>query len=199
MGRRGKQSRYFETAEVMDATLLELLADKELEFITVKEICAHAGVNRSTFYLHYETIDDLLRETAEFVNRRFAESMGLDTTAVIGSLTIAPKNELLLVTPRYLMPYLRFIEQNKRLFTCMLKRSSVLQLRDSYDALCKHVFEPILNRFAVPERDRAYLMRFFISGLMAIVEQWLENDCDDDVEHIAALMEGLVNRTVNNA
>ena len=56
----GRQLRYFETAELMDEALLQLLADKDLEFITVKEICERAGVNRSTFYLHDETIDDLL-------------------------------------------------------------------------------------------------------------------------------------------
>ena len=34
---------------------------KDLEYITVKEICHQAGVNRSTFYLHYETIADLVK------------------------------------------------------------------------------------------------------------------------------------------
>lgn len=36
---------------------------KKIMNITIKEICKKAGVNRSTFYLHYESIDDLLEET----------------------------------------------------------------------------------------------------------------------------------------
>lgn len=54
------ESKYFNTAVKMDKAFLELLEKKDFEFITVKEICAKAEVNRSTFYLHYETIGDLL-------------------------------------------------------------------------------------------------------------------------------------------
>ena len=65
------ESKYFNTALRLDEALIELLEEKDLEYITVKEICQRAGVNRSTFYLHYETVADLVNETAEMVNRRF--------------------------------------------------------------------------------------------------------------------------------
>ena len=50
------ESRYFATATRMDEAFLALLAKKDFEYITVKEICEVAGVNRSTFYPHYETM-----------------------------------------------------------------------------------------------------------------------------------------------
>ena len=62
------ESNYFNTALLMNQALLELLDKKDYEFITIKEICQKAGVNRSTFYLHYENIDDLLVETIETIN-----------------------------------------------------------------------------------------------------------------------------------
>lgn len=62
------ESRYFSTAARMDDAFLRLLERKRFEYITVKEICAEAGVNRSTFYLHYETIADLLSESVERMN-----------------------------------------------------------------------------------------------------------------------------------
>ena len=65
------ESKYFNTAARMDEALILLLEKKDLEYITVKEICEKAGVNRSTFYLHYETISDLLNETLENINKRF--------------------------------------------------------------------------------------------------------------------------------
>lgn len=52
----------------MDDALIALLEQKPLEYITVRDICAKAGVSRSTFYLHYETIDDLLSECVEHTN-----------------------------------------------------------------------------------------------------------------------------------
>ena len=69
------ESKYFNTARLMDEAFIELLARKDLEFITVKEICQKAGVNRSTFYLHYETIGDLLAESVENLNQDFFERM----------------------------------------------------------------------------------------------------------------------------
>ena len=41
------ESKYYNTALLMDEALLLLLEKKDYEFITVKEICAKAGVNRS--------------------------------------------------------------------------------------------------------------------------------------------------------
>ena len=65
------ESKYFHTALRMNEALIALLEQKDLEYITVKELCHQAGVNRSTFYLHYETIADLLNETLDLINQRF--------------------------------------------------------------------------------------------------------------------------------
>ena len=64
------ESKYFNTARRMDEALMALLEKKDFEYITIKEICAEAGVNRSTFYLHYETTRDLLEETLEYLNEK---------------------------------------------------------------------------------------------------------------------------------
>ena len=48
--------------------------------------------------------------------------------------------------------------------------------------------------FQVPEENRAYLMAFYIHGLMAIVDQWLQNDCADSIQKISAIMQQCVAR-----
>lgn len=48
-----QESRYAGTASLMDEALLLLLEQKDFDRITVKELCQKAGVNRTTFYLHY--------------------------------------------------------------------------------------------------------------------------------------------------
>ena len=65
------ESKYFNTALLMEEALIQLLEVKDYEYITVKEICEKAGVNRSTFYLHYETVNDLLSECLENIKKRF--------------------------------------------------------------------------------------------------------------------------------
>ena len=64
------ESKYYNTACLMDEALILLLEKKEYNFIMVKGICEKAGVNRSTFYLHYETIDDLLSESIEYLGSK---------------------------------------------------------------------------------------------------------------------------------
>ncbi len=46
----------------LKTTFLELFRTKEPEEISVVELCQRAGVNRSTFYAHYEYMDKLIRE-----------------------------------------------------------------------------------------------------------------------------------------
>ena len=65
------ESKYFNTATKMDIALISLLKKKEFGYITVSEICKIAGVNRSTFYLHYENVEDLLNETTQYLLNEF--------------------------------------------------------------------------------------------------------------------------------
>ena len=70
-----QESRYVKTATLMDEALLLLLEQKDFDRITVKELCQKAGVNRTTFYLHYENMNDLLEETVDLINERFKEAL----------------------------------------------------------------------------------------------------------------------------
>lgn len=187
---RGKQSRYFETAALMDEALLDLVQEKDLELVSVKEICRRAGVSRSTFYLHYETIDDLLVESVEHVTEQFLERFDAEVTPrVFAHISEGALDELFLVTPEFLVPYLEFIRDNQRLMSSMIKNHRSLRLDQSAAGLRRHVLDPILDRFGVPEADRAYLLAFYLNGLVAVVNEWVAHDCADPIDHVAALME----------
>ena len=92
------ESKYFNTALRMDEALLALLEEKDLEYITVKEICRQAGVNRSTFYLHYETISDLVNEALEMINQRFLSYFPQQEEEVLGNMGSREREDLVLVT-----------------------------------------------------------------------------------------------------
>ena len=145
----------------MDEAFLTLLAKKDFEYITIKEICEVAGVNRSTFYLHYETMSDfhyicyrcdsavcktmsdLLSESVGRMNEQFLASMEKDSDAFSAKLRNCPRNELYLITPDYLTPYLSYIKNNKRLFRTATENAAVLGMDKSYDRMFRHVFTPI--------------------------------------------------------
>lgn len=53
------------TRMVLKESLIQLLKEKQISSITVKEICDLADINRSTFYAHYSDQFDLLDKTEE--------------------------------------------------------------------------------------------------------------------------------------
>lgn len=50
------------TKQKFRTAILEILQGKSIDKITVKEICDKAGLNRGTFYLHYDSPASLLKE-----------------------------------------------------------------------------------------------------------------------------------------
>ena len=183
------ESKYFNTAIRMDKAFLELLEKKDFAYITVKEICEMAGVNRSTFYLHYETIGDLLSESSEYIIQQFLSYMQKDSNVFIEKMHNCSIDELYLITPEYLVPYLSFIGEHQRLFRTTLENSAILQLENSYAGLSKYVLMPILERHGIPVQERNYMITFYIHGLMAIITEWVKNDCIDSIEQIIRIMQ----------
>ncbi len=188
------ESKYFATAVRMDEAFLALLEKKDFDYITVKEICEVAGVNRSTFYLHYETMADLLSESVSHMNEQFLAYMKRDSQAFVTKLRDCPLDELYLITPEYLTPYLEYIEQHKRLFRTATENAAVLGMDKSYDRMFCHVFTPILDRYGISQQDRHYIMAFYIQGLMAIISEWLKNDCADSIGYVVNMIQRCVKR-----
>lgn len=182
------ESKYFNTAKRMDEAFLELLAVKDFEYITVKEICGTAVVNRSTFYLHYETIADLLSECVDYINGQFIEYMQKDSEMFVEKIEKCSLEELYLLTPEYLIPYLNYIRDNKKLFLTATQNAAVLQLENTYSRMFRHIFAPIMDRFNIPEHDRHYILAFYIKGIMAVIGEWLKCNCEDPVEYIADII-----------
>lgn len=186
------ESKYFNTALRMDEALIALLEKKDLEYITVKEICHQAGVNRSTFYLHYESIAELLDETMEMINQRFLSYFPREEEAVLGDLEHRELNDLVFVTQEYLLPYLRFIQDNKKVYRAAFRNPSSMQANARYGVLKQRILDPILERFEIPAARRPYYIAYYVEGIAAIVKEWLRHDCGDSVEMIAAIIESCV-------
>lgn len=182
------ESKYFNTAIKMDEAFMELLEEKDFEYISVKEICERAGVNRSTFYLHYETIGDLLEESISYMNGKFLEYFNQNSENFVRRIEVADLKELYLVTPDYLIPYLEYIKEHQRVFLTALRRSKELRLDDAYDRMFTHVFDPIMDRFSISEKEKKYLLSFYMNGILAVIKTWISGDCEDDIDFIVKLI-----------
>ena len=185
------ESKYFNTAIKMDEAFLSLIEVKDFEYITVKEICSKAGVNRATFYLHYETVADLLEETTQYMHRKFIDTFSHKANDFpdIGNCS---KDELMLINPEYLKPYLTFIKDNRKLYSAALEYPQIFQSDKTYQIMFQNIFSPILERFGIPANERQYHMLFFLNGIEGIILHWLNGDCSDSIENIIKIIETCV-------
>lgn len=178
------ESKYYNTAVKMDLALISLLKEKPFDYITVSEICSKAGVNRSTFYLHYETIGDLLEETTRYLLNDFwtyFEEEGKDAKMNLHECKLS---ELVFISDKYLSPFLTYVRDNKEIFVTITVHFKTLNFEGVHKELFQQIYIPVLDRFGISEEERNYVMMYYLNGIMAIITEWIKEDCRKPIEDI---------------
>ncbi len=181
------ESKYFNTAKLMDEALTILLTKKDYELITVKDVCEKAGVNRSTFYLHYEKMDDLLAETVEGISDLFFEKFK-ENDAQNPNINSDKLDELVFINEKYLIPYLEFVKENKSVYKLMHTKPYLFKAEKTYKSMFEKIFEPILSRFGFDKKNSEYIMEYYINGMISVVMRWASDDCKEDIMKIYEIL-----------
>ena len=176
------------TKTLLTDALLEMLQEQPIHAISIRDLCKKAGINRTTFYLHYETIADLVNETLEQTMRQFQESFPIKPEEFVPRIEKAPLQDLVLISREYLRPYLTFVQAHQPLYQAAFENPAALNTEKHIEDVYQYVLLPILDRFRVPEEEQVYMMDFFIYGCMAIVRRWVANKCREPVEQIESLI-----------
>lgn len=187
-------SKYFNTAILFDEALISLLEKKDIDYITIKEICDKAGLNRSTFYLHYESINDLVEETTNYINKKFTDYFNENERDFIDKINSSSSENLKLIEEKYLTPYLSFIKENRSLFKASFNNPISMNAFEKYNNLKKHIIIPILEKFNVPEKEHEYIITFYINEIMAMIKEWIRTDCKDSISDIENIIIKCVGR-----
>lgn len=185
------EGKYYNTACLMDEALIQLINEKDYDYITIKEICKRAGVNRSTFYLHYETIDDLLDEATNHFFDNFYEQMhnaGKTKKNVKDSIVNNDKDSLMLVNDDYLRPYLTFIKENKKIYQASYKSPMISSSKRQYEMMYNEYFKPIMDIFKIPLPRQKFIFNYHFQGLLAIIKCWVDDGCKESVDEICEII-----------
>lgn len=139
--------------------LLQLLSEKELVAITVKELCVRADVNKSTFYLHFSDIYDCHRKWLLY---------NVNAVLAFHSETTFDYYTLLQSPGLYMEQLLDYIEENlyyfKKLYNSPFYGQQILAFK-------KLLAEFVTNFYHLsptsPETCDAYYMNiFFLCGVV---------------------------------
>ena len=67
-----------------------------------------------------------------------------------------------------------------------------MNMDEVYSKMFKYIFEPILVQFGIPLKERAYVIKFYLTGIFAIVMEWLDDNCNEDMDFIIKIINDCV-------
>lgn len=176
---RAGNSRHQETEWKMQDALLSLLAQKALKAITVRELCEAAGLNKATFYRHYQDIYELAEKTEQRIQG--------------GLISLLDKRkERSLPEPveqRELADMIRYIGEHEIFYREYLKTECDTFLDKRFLHLWENSIRQQFQVFGVTSEKRMqYYYRFYQAGVRTTVSYWLETGCQETPEELAQIL-----------
>ena len=164
------------TKKSLSKSLIYLLGKNAITEIDVSQLCTYAGVNRTTFYKHCNSLYDLLNE---LINEFFKKIEILFLKVNVNENTTS-KIALLL---KYLKQNREFVSviMNNNTLTTISQRLITL---DFIDSLIK---TNIQYRKSVYINDNYYI-DFIISGWYTVIKRWVNENCALDENTLARLL-----------
>lgn len=172
-----RRTRY--TRQAMQDALIELMRERPLGAITVKALCERADVNRSTFYAHYASIEELLHDIED-------ETMAW-VTAALDQLLRQPN---LAGIERIIEQICRYIADNRNHLQVLMSPKADIGFQQQLLGL-------IYSRRGVAERmqsgardttEAQMRMRFAVSGSIGLIQYWLSTDLAASPESVARII-----------
>ena len=183
------ESKFQNTAAKMGGALITLLESKDFADISIMDICKKAGVNRSTFYAHYDNTYDLLTQAFQGMIASFLTECKFDDPVDLSDMRKLSKEDLNLISPKYLVPYLEYIKKHRRLFRIYAENARAFDANKMDDLMIDNIFTPILAKHGVTDKKLIhYMQKYFLKGIDAIITEWVRGDCEDDVLFICEII-----------
>lgn len=180
---KNPEHRVNTTKRKLRDALMELLKDKPLRSITVKELCLRAGLNRGTFYAHYSDVFDLMEQIeAEIENDFFA--------ALEPILSAEGQSSL----PRIVKRVFECIETNADLFKVMIGPYGDTEFAQNLLAKSKEKCLPACRQ-CFPNADLVEIERYFsfiTGGCYALMERWMKGGMTESAAELADAAERIM-------
>lgn len=179
-GRRVKM-----TKALLKQSLIELMHEKSIHEISIKDICSGADVNRSTFYRHYNTqfelYDEILEDITKDIGEIYLKCAGEDYTAQL-----------------FLTEILKYIEANRDTFLVILSGNSNISMGET--------FNRFTNRFIDTQNASelsVYIIQFIAAGMTSFIWTWLNKENRRSAEDVSLVISSVmthgIKRSVNFA
>ncbi len=177
--------RTLRTRRQLQKQLVNKLLEKELQHITVRELTEAANINRGTFYLHFQDINDLYQALE---------------TSVVNEITglvqpLLPLNDSAQVF-NVTQSVLRYIQENIEPCQALFRTDGT--------AFVRHIL--IANRPTLKEVwavfptqtdvGREYAYDFVVHGFAGIIRKWMDGGMQEHPDMVSIIAQELVSRSM---
>ena len=157
-----------ESKEKIEKCFIELIQTKNVDEVSITDICKKTGLNRSTFYANYIDIYDLVDKLRERMIYDWLEIYKDEKDNNYHSYDF--------------LKLFRHIKDNQIFYKTYFK------LNFDLDTSMGFIDNEEVIRFLDSNKNLDYHVEFFKAGLNAIIKKWLNNNCKEAPEEILEII-----------
>ena len=169
-----KDLRVVKTIVNLQDSLLQLLEQKELEKITISELCKLAKVNRGTFYLHFSSIEDLFAHYFQEITEDLCLAYYKPYELV--------NNNVQAIEPQMIRIF-HHVKKFANFYTIVFhNKSPLMYYYDLLDVIKAYIKESL--NLTVGDVERNYQSSYQANAILGIVIEWVRGDYKETVEEL---------------
>lgn len=180
--------RIHKTRKIIKDTLTEMMHEKPVDQITVKELAERADLNRGTFYFHYRDIYDLLEKSeAEVIE---------DITQILKKINPKEVAKYASINQPYpaLIELFEWFKDNINFGKALMGRYGDISFLDKIStALKSDLFIPNGNSLF-----NDYLTSYMAHGFLGMIIQWFDENASTSPEEMATIFLRIVANEMKN-
>ena len=169
--------RVIKTRRQLKKGLAALMKEKSVNQITVKELVEEVDINRSTFYLHFKDIQDILRE--------IEENMEAQIKRAIEEHPIVSGNENAFY---FIEDMFRVLDEEREISKALIGPNGDMGFIHRIERIIKENSRGTLEKmFPGKKEDLKYFYAFCLSGCLGLVKVWLNEGEEKSPEEMAQM------------
>ncbi len=184
MAEKKEDTRIKRTKKLLKEGLTQLILQKSIKKISVRELADLVEINRGTFYLHYKDIYDLVDQIENELCERFEQILSeTNCTTTSDTLTV-------------FKCVCEFLDENKQICHALLSDNGdinfLLKIRAIISKTCfSHMTKDITSEQS--KINYLYISSYFESGTVGILRLWLGDNSPNrkSAEEVAMLLKVL--------
>lgn len=179
--------RVRKTKSQLRAGLAQLMQEKNIREITVKELVEKVDINRSTFYLHYSDIQGMLQEIEDEILKEMERALYRYPMETEG------KNSIYF----FMKEMFHILEENREIACALVGPHGDIAFIRRIEAFLEQYSQQI-GKDIFPEKlsEVKYFYSFCWNGCLGFIKTWLEKGADRTPEYAAKLMFQMVKNSM---